>query len=310
MGKPVTEIDKRLHVPEKLEFNTIGAVFNRAGYETMRTCKKGNSYAAANQQFTTVADKTTRDGSDENGSAWHADQVIKFFKQRDSASDKKPFMVYFGFSHPHDPRNANDQLLRKYGAVNQLPEEATANTTAPAIPINYLPSHPFNHGHMKLRDEVSVQGVKAKRDEATIRNEQGREYACIDNIDLQIGRVIKFLSDSGELNNTYVIFTSDHGIAIGRHGLMGKQSLYEHSWRVPYIVAGPGIAAGSSAKGNVYLLDTLATLCDLAGIDPPDTNEGTSFKPVLFGKQETIRDVFVRRLLRRRTTRNPMRSPG
>ncbi len=291
MGKPVNESDKVNHVPDNLASNTIGAVFNRAGYETMRTCKRGNSYPQANAQFTTVADKSNRGGKEGN-SSWHADQVLDFFKKREAGASEKPFMVYFGFSHPHDPRYGDEPLLAKYAAVNRLPEDAEVNPSAPALPINYLPKHPFNHGHMNLRDEVSVQGVGTRRDEATIRNEKGREYACIENIDRQIGRVLEHLKNNGQLDNTYVIFTSDHGIAIGRHGLMGKQSLYEHSWRVPYLVAGPGIAPGSSATGNIYLLDTLATICDLAGIDPPDTNEGKSFKSVLMGQQDKVRDVL------------------
>jgi arylsulfatase A-like enzyme len=96
----------------------------------------------------------------------------------------------------------------------------------------------------------------------------------------------------GELENTYIVYTADHGMAIGRHGLQGKQNLYEHTWRVPLIVKGPGIKAGSRVKGNVYLLDILATLCDLTGVEAPATNEGISFKPVLEGKQSTVRDVL------------------
>jgi arylsulfatase A-like enzyme len=160
------------------------------------------------------------------------------------------------------------------------------------LPINYLPAHPFPHGHPKLRDEVAVSGVWRRRDERTIRNELGREFACEENIDVQIGRVLDRLAASGELKNTYVVYTSDHGMAVGRHGLQGKQNLYQHTWRVPLIVKGPGIRAGSRAEGNVYLLDMLATLCDLAGIDPPQSNEGVSFRPVLGGKRSTIRDVI------------------
>jgi len=104
--------------------------------------------------------------------------------------------------------------------------------------------------------------------------------------------VLERLGAMGELANTYVIYTSDHGMAIGRHGLQGKQNLYEHTWRVPFIVQGPGIPAGTRAKGNIYLLDVLATLCDLAGIPAPDSNEGISFRPVLEGKQSTVRDVL------------------
>jgi len=285
------------NVPKGLEKNTMGAVFNRAGYATMRTCKRGNSYSAANKQFTIVKEASCRGGEKENGSDWHGDQVLGFLSERERQANKgvvanKPFMIYFGLSHPHDPRNAHPEILAKYGAVNQLSETSMLNAQLPKLPINYLPQHPFPHGHPGLRDEVAVQGVRSKRDELTIRNEKGREYACIESIDTQIGRVMDKLESMGELDNTYIIFTSDHGIAIGRHGLMGKQSLYEHSWRVPYIVAGPGIAANSASTGNIYLLDTLATICDLAGIEVPSTNEGISFKPVLEGKQDSIRDVL------------------
>jgi choline-sulfatase len=96
----------------------------------------------------------------------------------------------------------------------------------------------------------------------------------------------------GQLDDTYIVFTSDHGIALGSHGLMGKQNLYEHSWRVPLIVRGPGIPAGSRASGYVYLLDLLPTLCDLAGVDTPEAVEGLSFRPVLEGRRQQIRDVL------------------
>jgi arylsulfatase A-like enzyme len=96
----------------------------------------------------------------------------------------------------------------------------------------------------------------------------------------------------GELANTWIFYTSDHGIAIGRHGLQGKQNLYQHTWRVPFIAKGPGIAPGTRVEGNIYLLDVIATLCDIAGITPPETNEGISFKPVLEGRRQTIRDVL------------------
>ena len=184
--------------------------------------------------------------------------------------------------------------MKKYGAVNHTNSKTLppANSKAPKLPANWLPKHPFHHGHPGLRDEVKVSGVWERRDERTIRNEIGRNLACGENIDIQIGRVLKKLEAMGELDNTYIFYTSDHGMAIGRHGLQGKQNLYEHTWRVPLFVKGPGIKAGSRVTGNVYLLDTLATLCDLAGIDAPATNEGRSFKPVLMGQKETVRDTL------------------
>lgn len=277
--------------PDELPEHTLAAVFNRAGYDTMRTCKKGNSYEAANQQFTIRKDATKRGATDENGSAWHAKQVLSFLDEREETDDEDPFFIYYGFSHPHDPRWAKEELLEKYGASNDsVPEQP--NPESPPLPVNYLPAHPFPHGHPGLRDEVKVQGVMERRDEPTIRNEIGRQFACGENIDLQIGRVLAKLEAMGELDNTYVIYTADHGMAIGRHGLQGKQNLYEHTWRVPLIVKGPGIEAGSRVQGNVYLLDVLSTLCDLAEIEAPDSSEGISFAPVLEGEQQTVRDVL------------------
>jgi len=280
--------------PPDMEQNTMGAVFNRAGYATMRTCKVGNSYPGANKQFAVVKDASKRGDTDETGSAWHAEQVLDYLQQREAVVDQKPFMIFFGFSHPHDPRNGKPELLAKYGAVNHTDPTTypPANPKAPALPINYLPAHPFHHGQPGLRDEEKVSGVWERRDEVTMRNELGKEYACSENIDIQIGRVLAKLRAMGELDNTYIIYTADHGMAISRHGLQGKQNLYEHTWRVPLIVKGPGIKAGTRAIGNVYLLDVLPTICDLAGFASPETVEGLSFEPVLKGDRETVREVL------------------
>ncbi len=280
--------------PAHLEDNTMGAIFNRAGYATMRTCKKGNSYAAANAKFAVRRESTKRGGTDETGSAWHAQQVLDYLSDRQAKKDDRPFMIYYGFSHPHDPRNGNVDLLAKYGAVNHTDKESLppVNPNQPKMPVNYLDKHPFHHGHLGLRDEVKVRGVWERRDDRTIGNEIGREFACSENIDIQIGRVLKKLEEMGELENTYIFYTADHGMAIGRHGLQGKQNLYEHTWRVPFIVKGPGIKAGKRVQGNIYLLDVLGTMCDLAGVKTPETVESTSFKPVLEGKKETVRDVM------------------
>ncbi|MBP1841220.1 sulfatase-like hydrolase/transferase [Formosa algae] len=293
------------HLPRSAEFQkdttaneideqTIGAVFNSAGYKTMRTCKKGNSYPNANKQFTVVKDATKRGGTEETGSAWHAKQVLTYLNDREKTQDDDPFFIYFGFSHPHDTRNGTPELLDKYGAINHKDKNSIPplNEKQPQLPENYLEAHPFFHGHPELRDEERVSGVWKNRDENTIRNELGREFACSENVDIQLGKVLKKLEETGELENTYIIYTADHGMAIGRHGLQGKQNLYEHTWRVPFIVKGPGLDSGKRVDGNMYLLDVLPTLCDLAGIEIPSTVEGKSIVPVLKGEQDVVRDVM------------------
>ncbi len=277
--------------PETLK-NSLPAVFNRAGYETFRTCKNGNSYSLANALFQIVRDKTARKAGEEDGSQWHGRQVLDYLNARATQKEeKKPFLIYFGFSHPHDERWGRDDLNEKYGVRNVNAPPTTVSDRAPRVPLSWLPEHPFHHGHIGLRDEVRVPGVMTSRTEATVRNELGREYACIENIDDQVGLVLEKLKQMGELENTYVIYTADHGIAVGRHGLMGKQNLYEHSWRVPFLASGPGIDSGSRAPGNSYLLDVLPTLCELTGVPVPDTAQGMSLKPVLMGKARKVREV-------------------
>jgi hypothetical protein len=282
------------HCPPALERFTMAPVFNAVGYATMRTCKTGNAYDAADRLFRVRHDATKRGGTAETGSVWHGDRVLDYLAERKRSRAPDPFLIYFGFSHPHDTRDGSPELLAKYGATNHTDESAppAADSRQPPLPPNWLPGHPFDHGDTDVRDEVAVSGVWRRRDERTIRNELGREYACSELIDRQIGRVLDALEALGELENTWIFYTSDHGIAIGRHGLQGKQNLYEHTWRVPFIVKGPGVKPGSRAPGNIYLGDSLATLCDIAGVPPPETNEGTSFLPVLEGKVPVIRDVL------------------
>jgi arylsulfatase A-like enzyme len=291
---PKSAIDQKNNDYNEIEDFTMGAVFNDAGYNTMRTCKKGNSYPNANKQFTVVHDATKRGGTEESGSAWHSKQVLNYLTERETTKEEDPFLIYFGFSHPHDKRDGTPELLEKYGAVNHRDKNnvPALNEKQPQLQDNYLEEHPFFHGHAELRDEERVSGVWKNRDENTVRNELGREYACSENIDIQIGKVLDKLEAMGELDNTYIIYTSDHGMSIGRHGLMGKQNLYEHTWRVPFIIKGPGIEAGKRVQGNIYLLDVLPTLCDLAGIEIPKTVQGKSFTPVIKGEKEEIRDVM------------------
>ena len=276
--------------PDAPEYYSMPAVFNRAGYLTFRTCKSSTSYDNADKLFTYNYEKWCVYAEDDKGSKWHGDRAIEFLEMRNSQMPDQPFLMYLGFSHPHDPRHGKEELYEKYGASDEPPE--IPNPKAPPLPVNYLPEHPFRHGNDDGRDETRVQGVMANRDEATVRNELGRQYACIENVDIQIGRVLKKLDEIGELENTYIFFTGDNGIAVGSHGLMAKQNLYEHSWRVPLIVRAPGIKAASRVIGNTYLMDVLPTLCDIAEIDIPNTCDGISFYNILKGEAETNRSAL------------------
>ena len=111
-------------------------------------------------------------------------------------------------------------------------------------------------------------------------------------MDEQIGRIIDTLKKIGQYDNTIIIFSSDQGIAIGSHGLMGKQNLYEHSMGVPLVFCGPGIPKGKSSDALAYLFDVYPTVCELVGARSPKSLDGKSLAPVIRGKAEKVRDTI------------------
>ncbi len=282
--------------PPNLEQQTIPAVFNRAGYATMRTCKQGNSYEAANKLFTVRHDATKRGGTAETGSAWHGDRVLD----------------YLARARVGEGREALPHLLRLLASARRRAtarRSCSRNTARSITPTRtrrrprirssrrcrrtICPRIRFHHGHPGLRDEVAVSGVWERRDERTIRNELGREFACSENIDIQIGRVLAKLEAMGELDNTYIIYTADHGIAIGRHGLQGKQNLYQHTWRVPFIVKGPGIKPGSRVRGkHLPARRARHALRPRGHRRRRRPTKASASSPCSTGEKQTVRDVL------------------
>ncbi|HEU4607559.1 MAG TPA: sulfatase/phosphatase domain-containing protein, partial [Chitinophagaceae bacterium] len=104
----------------------------------------------------------------------------------------------------------------------------------------------------------------------------------------QIGLIIKKLKESGMDRNTIVILSSDQGLAVGSHGLMGKQNQYDHSIRVPLLISGPGIPKGKSIDEDVYLQDIMPTALELAAAPIPSFVEFHSLLPLLNGRSSYL----------------------
>lgn len=201
-----------------------------------------------------------------------ADAAREFIGEQ---AGKGPFLCYVAFNFPHDPRTAPDEYRRRYDEA-ELP-----------LPANYLPEHPFDNGELVVRDEKLAPWPRTPE---VVRKHLADYYASIEFLDAQVGRILEALEASGQRDNTLVVFASDHGLAIGSHGLFGKQSLYEHSMRSPVILAGPGIPAGRQVDAFAYLHDLFPTLGNLAGVAGPEGSEGLSLAPVLAGKAPGRRD--------------------
>jgi arylsulfatase A len=203
-----------------------------------------------------------------------ADAAIEFLQRQ---KGNNPFALYVSFTLPHDPRTAPKPYHAMYDPA-KLP-----------LPKNFLPEHPFDNGEMKVRDELLAPWPRTPE---IVRQHLADYYACVTYLDAQIGRILEALRQSGQYDNTIIVFASDHGLAIGSHGLFGKQNLYEHSMNAPLIIAGPGVPKNRRSDAFAYLLDLFPTLCDLTGLQTPAEVEGLSLAPVIAGQQKTRRDTI------------------
>lgn len=218
---------------------------------------------------------TSRGGFWKGGRHWSevvGDDATSFL-QRAGAKDE-PFFMYVAFNAPHDPRQSPQEYVQKYPR-----DEIT-------LPANFLTQYPF-HDKIgcgpNLRDEALAP---FPRTEHAVRVHRQEYFAIISHMDTQIGRILDALEASGQADQTYVFFTADHGLAVGHHGLLGKQNLYDHSVRVPFMATGPGIQPGKKIRTPIYLQDVMPTTLELSGLEIPAEVQFRSLGPLMQGQSE------------------------
>lgn len=195
------------------------------------------------------------------------DSAIELLKE--NAGKENPFFMYLAYLAPHDPRTMPDEFRKMYD-----PEKIT-------LPPNFQELIDTNYPLMVHRDEHLAS---YPRDEKEIKRHIAEYFAMITHLDFEIGRLLDALHESGEEDNTIIVFTGDNGLAVGQHGWLGKEDIYEHGVRIPLIMAGPNIAQNVRNDAFVYLYDVFPTLCDAVGIDIPESVDGKSFAKLLDGE--------------------------
>jgi arylsulfatase A-like enzyme len=277
---------------------TLPEIFKQAGYATFGTGKWHNPpevyswgfTAGSNIFFGGMSDhlkvpvndfdpagkypKSAQRYAGNFSSELFSDAAIQFLRQYQGPD---PFFIYLSYTAPHDPRMAPKQFRDLY-RDREIP-----------LPRNFMGGHPFDNGEMNVRDE---QLAPWPRTPETIRKHIADYYAMVTHLDAQVGRVLAALDETGHGADTVIIFTADNGLALGQHGLMGKQSVYEHSVHVPLIIAGPRIGQGRRIDAPVYLFDIFPTLCDLSGTTVPQSVEGQSLVPLIAGQRAGLRDTL------------------
>jgi arylsulfatase A-like enzyme len=262
----------------------LGETFRAAGYRTFATGKWHNDRDSFHRSFSDARnvffggmcdhtkvpvqdyDPAGRYGRERervgstDSSVLFAETAISFLRAQ---RGDRPFFVYAAFTAPHDPRTPPPEYRELYPPA------------AMPVPPNFAPQHPFDNGELKIRDELLAS---FPREPGEVQRHLAEYYGMISHLDHQLGRILGALEETGQAANTIVVYLADHGLAVGQHGLIGKQNLYDHSIRVPLILAGPGLPSGRRPAGLVYSHDVFPTLCELAGIDIPDTVESHSLR--------------------------------
>ncbi|WP_372845911.1 sulfatase-like hydrolase/transferase [Pontiella sp.] len=189
-----------------------------------------------------------------------------------AAQDDKPFFMYLAFNASHDPRQSPKEYIDRY------PLERIK------LPENFLPQYPYADKicGLNLRDEKLMP---YPRTEYAVKIHRQEYFAIITHMDNQIGRILEALEKTGKADNTYIVFTADHGLSVGHHGLCGKQNMYDHSVRVPFLVVGPDVKPGIKIDAPIYLQDAMATSLELAGA-PADGIDFKSLLPLLRGESD------------------------
>ncbi|WP_010181182.1 sulfatase-like hydrolase/transferase, partial [Aquimarina agarilytica] len=224
-----------------------------------------------------ATDKKGPFGTEKDGphtSEIFAESASKFIKKY---KKKKPFMMYLAFHAPHDPRQAPEKFKKGYPEAEM------------SLPPSYAEQHPFDNGHMYLRDEALAPWPRTK---GVAQKHLSDYYAAITHLDTQIGKVIQSLKKSGNYENTLIVFAGDSGLAVGNHGLMGKQNIYdEDGVHVPFILSGGVIQKkGTRIKKFTYIHDIFPTICELSGVAIPSSVKGKSLVPLLEGKTQSHRE--------------------
>ncbi|MCF1482261.1 MULTISPECIES: choline-sulfatase [Rhizobium/Agrobacterium group] len=203
--------------------------------------------------------------------AFLANQKLYHLSRENDDANRRPWCITVSFTHPHDPYVARKQYWDLYEDSNHLLPDV--GVLADQDPHSKRLIHACDYDNFNVTEE-------------DIRRSRRAYFANISYIDDKVGELIDTLTRTRMLDNTTILFCSDHGDMLGERGLWFKMNFFEGSARVPLMVAGPGIAPGLHLAPTSNL-DVTPTLCDLAGISMDEImpwTDGMSLKGMIGGE--------------------------
>jgi arylsulfatase len=185
------------------------------------------------------------------------------------AGDDQPFFLFSSFWKPHGPFEVPEPFDSMYNGVDiPLPEPVT---------LEDIQRLPLPVQKLALRNPKPPYDMNREQLQWIYRS----YYGAISHIDREVGLILDTLEETGQADNTIIVFTSDHGDQLLEHGIMGKNVFFESSVRVPLMLSYPGKISGRQYDDLVESVDVLPTLFDLCNLPEPYNNQGISLAPLV-----------------------------
>lgn len=277
------------HLPEEVHKGGLGNILRQAGYST---AFGGKQHFPADSTATTLGFDDYEEDERDRLAEETAEKILSF--PRD-----KPWMLAANFINPHDIcykaiRNFQEtqeegKLVSNGGnAIRELDASLASlvdENDCPPLPDNYeIPSDEPEAIRWLVEERPFKKNARQKWGESEWRRHRWAYHRLTERVDEQIGFVLDALEKSGQLENTVIMFTSDHGDHSGAHRLEHKTTFYDESARVPFIIARPGHGTGGQVSTKWIVnagIDLMATCCDIAGVEQPAWNLGHSLLPLI-----------------------------
>lgn len=210
---------------------------------------------------------------------WFTDKGLDYLR----SVQHKPWFLHLGYYRPHPPFAAPAPYHDMYDPA-QCPPPVRA--TSPQVEAEQHPLLKFYLDNIARKSFFqNGQGLASQMSESEVLQLRATYYGLMSEVDDQIGRVFKFLKESGQWDNTLVVLTSDHGEQLGDHHLLGKIGYFDESFHIPMIVRDPGVQSDATRGQIVHqfteTIDTMPTLLDWLGQPIPRTCDGASLLPFL-----------------------------
>ncbi|MDA0780427.1 MAG: sulfatase [Bacteroidetes bacterium] len=211
-------------------------------------------------------------------------------KMKDLKDENKPFFMAVGYVSPHLPFIQPKKYWDMYDHEEvELADNAYQPKNSPFIAMH------AQHDSAELRNmylDIPSEGLLS--DEMS-RNLVHGYYASVSYMDVLIGDLVQGLDDLGLRDNTTIILWSDHGFFLGEHGFWCKHSTFYEAIKIPFIISSPNYVKNQTTDSFTELVDVYPTLCELAGIEPPNYIQGKSLTPVMKNPSVNLKDEIYTR---------------